>query len=330
MATIKKQTKKKSSKLNLSDLKTLGHNLLSSRAHINNLPLLLSFIKPSSPPQHALESLLSLQSFFTPILPDLPSSSSSKALLSNGNQSLSKDDPELVYNTWVRSKFEELVKSLIDITVSSKSEDTLKDLAMDAIMEFVKLGKGGKFQSAIYHKFICTIVLSILADDVLLDSLVSKFFKYIDVRQWRPVSQIPQANIASTSAASEKPVNDGLTEEGLIVNVEPMQNTEPVLPIPTDKEVPAIENMDKTTEMHSASENDVASDQVEPDADNYSNTEVHSPSTKSEQTHNQDDTPRSPMALCDTSSSSRVECSPSLADIEATRVPLNDNSPQED
>ncbi|RXH93036.1 hypothetical protein DVH24_013612 [Malus domestica] len=77
MASIlSKKQKQKQKATKLSDLKTLGNELLSSRAHINNLPKLLSFVSPASPPQNIVESLLSLQSFFTPLLPDLPSSSS--------------------------------------------------------------------------------------------------------------------------------------------------------------------------------------------------------------------------------------------------------------
>lgn len=113
---------KKEKKYKLKDLKTLGTQLLSSRAHINNLPLLLTFVAPGSPPQHVLESLLTLQSFFTPIVPELPSRVSTSANL----QDESKKDPELIYRTWLRSKFDEFVKSMIQVIVSTESEDTLK------------------------------------------------------------------------------------------------------------------------------------------------------------------------------------------------------------
>ncbi|KAI8555135.1 hypothetical protein RHMOL_Rhmol05G0150900 [Rhododendron molle] len=71
------EKKRKSEKYSMSDLKTLGHQLLSSRAHINNLPILLTFVSSSSssPPYYSLEALLSLHSFFIPLLPQLPSSS---------------------------------------------------------------------------------------------------------------------------------------------------------------------------------------------------------------------------------------------------------------
>jgi U3 small nucleolar RNA-associated protein 19 len=122
VVSINKPKKKKAKhSVSLSELKTLGHQLLSSRAHINNLPLLLSFVSPTSPPPYALESLLSLQSFFTPILPSLPSSSSSKA----SSASLG-DDPDFIYLTWLRSKFDLFVHSLIELAVSPDSEETLK------------------------------------------------------------------------------------------------------------------------------------------------------------------------------------------------------------
>ncbi|GMP93473.1 hypothetical protein CsSME_00043287 [Camellia sinensis var. sinensis] len=56
----KKNKKNKREKYSISELKTLGHQLLSSRAHINNLPLLMSFVcSGTSPPYYALEALLS-------------------------------------------------------------------------------------------------------------------------------------------------------------------------------------------------------------------------------------------------------------------------------
>ncbi|KAL2512577.1 CCAAT-binding factor [Abeliophyllum distichum] len=175
--------KQKRGKYSLSDLKTLGQQLLSSRAHVNNLPILLSFISTASPPHYALESLLSLQSFFTPLLPELPSSAFSKT--SND----SNPDPESIYRTWLRSKFDDLVQSLIDLAISSQSEDTLREVVLETIMEFVKVGNGGKFHSAIYHKLLHSIVHSTLAiDDSLLDLLASKYFNYIDVRYFTYVS----------------------------------------------------------------------------------------------------------------------------------------------
>ncbi|KAJ8618363.1 hypothetical protein MRB53_014549 [Persea americana] len=173
----KKQSRDESFRT-LEELKTLGHQLLSSRAHINNAPILLSHLSPSSPLQHALESLLSLQSFFIPLLSDLPPSSKSPE----------KSDPESVYRSWLRSKFDQFVGSLIEILVSPRSEDALKDVALDAIMEFVKLGRGGKFQFPIYHKLVGEIVHSTSSVDFLLDLLSSKFFKYMDVRYFTYVS----------------------------------------------------------------------------------------------------------------------------------------------
>ncbi|XP_031390982.1 nucleolar complex protein 4 homolog isoform X2 [Punica granatum] len=164
-------------KYKLKDLKALGHQLLSSRAHINNLPLLLTFVTPSSPPQHVLESVLSLQSFFTPFIPDLPPPPSASSSLKGETQK----DPELIYRTWLRSKFDEFVRSLIDIVASSEAEDTLKEIVFDTIMEFVKLGKGGSFQSAIYHRLIHSIVNMPADIDLLLELLSSKYFKYIDI-----------------------------------------------------------------------------------------------------------------------------------------------------
>lgn len=132
---------KKKETYTLKELKSLGSDLLSSRAHINNLPLLLSFISPSSPPQFVVESLLSLQSFFTPLLSQLPPSppppSSTKRPRSgeeeeddSSTKTKTADevdgDPEVVFRAWLRSKFDEFVKLLLDVLVSQQSEDTLR------------------------------------------------------------------------------------------------------------------------------------------------------------------------------------------------------------
>ncbi|XP_073277558.1 protein NUCLEOLAR COMPLEX ASSOCIATED 4 [Primulina huaijiensis] len=164
---------KKRDKYSLADLKILGQKLLTSRLHINNLPILLTFVTPNSPPQHALESLLSLQSFFTPLLPLLPASNPSHE---------SNPDPEFVYRVWLRSKFDDFVQNLCDVFVSSKSDDAFREVALDAVMEFVKMRSAGKFHSAIYHKLLHSIVHSMLGiDDSLLDLLTTKYFNFVDV-----------------------------------------------------------------------------------------------------------------------------------------------------
>lgn len=203
MACVDPPRKKKKGRYGVAELKTLGNQLLSSASHINNLPLLLTFLSPSSPPHHVLESLLSLHSFFLPLLPKLPSSSSSAA-------PSAADQSEFIYLTWLRSKFDEFLKSLLDILASPQSDETLKELVLDTLMEFVKVANGGAFHSALYHKLLLSIVryanfvdnccCCCYFDLILLvlglcyqvrstspatffvDLLESKYFKYIDVR----------------------------------------------------------------------------------------------------------------------------------------------------
>ncbi|KAI3515194.1 hypothetical protein L1887_13964 [Cichorium endivia] len=173
-------TKRKKKHQDLSDVRKLGQELLSSRAHINNLPLLLNFLDSTSsqPPEFILESLLSLQSFFTPLLPQLPSSSAKPT-----------EDPESIYQTWVRSKFDEFVQCLIQLSLSpTLAEEALRELVMDTLMECVKIGNAGKFHSSIYNKFIHSMVYSVEEADTLLNLLVTKYFKYIDVRYFTYIS----------------------------------------------------------------------------------------------------------------------------------------------
>ncbi|GLT87225.1 hypothetical protein SLE2022_053200 [Rubroshorea leprosula] len=181
VSTLATKTKTK-----LKDVKSLGQELLSSKAHINNLPLLLNFISPLSPPQFILESLLSLQAFFTTILQEHPlSSSASKRQRSKDS---AKDDSELIYHTWLRSKFDEFVRSLIEVLVSSEPEEPLKEVILDTFMEFVKMGSGGRFNSSIYQKLLHSIINSEAPAEFLSDLLASKYLKYIDVRYFTYIS----------------------------------------------------------------------------------------------------------------------------------------------
>uniref|UniRef100_A0A2P2M9K7 Uncharacterized protein n=1 Tax=Rhizophora mucronata TaxID=61149 RepID=A0A2P2M9K7_RHIMU len=55
-------------------------------------------------------------------------------------------------------------------------------------MELVKSANGGRFHSAIYHRLLLKIVSSMEPIDFLLELLVSKYFKYIDIRYFTYVS----------------------------------------------------------------------------------------------------------------------------------------------
>ncbi|KAJ0265364.1 Protein NUCLEOLAR COMPLEX ASSOCIATED 4 [Hirschfeldia incana] len=217
MASIlsKKQQKKKEN-LTLKELKSLGSDLLSSRAHINNLPLLLSFISPESPPQFVVESLLSLQSFFTPLLSQLPSSSSPSSSSTKRPRSQEEEDdsskttktaevdedPEVVFKAWLRSKFDEFVKLLLDVLVSQQSEDTLRDVVLGTLMEFIKLLNAGRFHSSIYNRILNAIIHSAVDVDIFLDILHPKYFNYIDVRYFTYISMEKFVKTLEASAVS--------------------------------------------------------------------------------------------------------------------------------
>ncbi|KAI9102131.1 hypothetical protein K1719_023641 [Acacia pycnantha] len=198
----------------LSSVKTLGLQLLSSRDYINNLPRLLSIVCPTYPPNLVLESLLFLQSFFLPLLPDLPSSSSSPLDISN-------HDPQLIYRAWVRLKFDDFIKSLIDVFVSPQSDETLKEVVLDAIMEFVKVANGGKFSSSIYHKLLHSIAHSSDAVVLGVELLSSKYFRYMNVRYFTYISLgrfartlegkvISDFKMAKEDGINESPLNPSL------------------------------------------------------------------------------------------------------------------------
>lgn len=108
----------------MEELRSLGHQLLSSRAHINNLPVLLAALSSAaSSPKNgkALECLLSLQSFFTPLVADLPPSSSK-----HGGAGAAPEDAEAVYRTWLRAHFDQFVTALVEICAASELDDDVK------------------------------------------------------------------------------------------------------------------------------------------------------------------------------------------------------------
>ncbi|KAM0049176.1 putative nucleolar complex protein [Helianthus debilis subsp. tardiflorus] len=211
---INERNNKKKKNQDLADVRKLGQQLLSNRSHINNLPLLLNILNPtlSSPPEYILEALLSVQSFFTPLVAELPSSSAKPT-----------EDPESVYRVWLRSKFDEFVEFLIQLSVSTTLvEEALREVVVDTLMECVKVGNAGKFHSSIYHKFIHTMVYSIEEADTLLDLLVSKYFKYIDVCYFTYISLeklIRTVDVRSASAESEKESPASASGELLIRNI---------------------------------------------------------------------------------------------------------------
>ncbi|KAI3956219.1 hypothetical protein MKW98_008737 [Papaver atlanticum] len=172
---------KKSKQYSIEKVKKLGQELLTSRAHINNIPILLTFISPSSSPEYVFECIISLQSFFIPVLSDLPPPSLSKSTLNTKKSSVV--DHDLEYKNMLRLWFDEFVNSLIAVAVSEDSTDDLKDVALDAIMDFVKLGKGGRFDSSIYNRFLKSVVHSTAPTDFLLNRPPNSedFFKYMDV-----------------------------------------------------------------------------------------------------------------------------------------------------
>ncbi|KAK3143879.1 hypothetical protein QOZ80_4AG0306150 [Eleusine coracana subsp. coracana] len=165
--------KSRSGARTLEEVKSLGRELISSRAHLNHAPVLLSLLSPTAPLDLALEALISLQSFFVPLIPSIPSAAAAAGDACG--------DPERVFGSWLRQRFDDAVAALIQLSVSPQSDDAIRDVALDALMDFVKLGKDGKFQSAIYHKFLHALVHATDSIDPLLELLGQKYFNYADI-----------------------------------------------------------------------------------------------------------------------------------------------------
>ncbi|ERN17168.1 nucleolar complex protein 4 homolog B isoform X1 [Amborella trichopoda] len=181
MATNSAKTR---SKYSSAEVKELGHQLITSKAHLNNAPILLSLLSnPSSPLGHALEALISLQSFFTPLISRISLSSAriSADVPLPGTAGKEEQFAEAVYKKWLKSTFNDFVSVLIDLSISPHTEQSLRVVSVDAIMELARQGKGGAFRSDIYFRFLRAIVQSTSSIDFVVQLLVTKFFKSMDV-----------------------------------------------------------------------------------------------------------------------------------------------------
>ncbi|XP_044488944.1 protein NUCLEOLAR COMPLEX ASSOCIATED 4-like [Mangifera indica] len=89
-----------------------------------------------------------------------------------------KDDPEFIHKTWLRSKFNELVKSLVQVLLAPQSEDALRVRRLCWTLK-----DSGRFHSATYHKLLHSIVHSPESVNFVTELFALKYFKYIDVRQ---------------------------------------------------------------------------------------------------------------------------------------------------
>ncbi|WJX58690.1 hypothetical protein P8452_44119 [Trifolium repens] len=255
MATPSKSNKKnKTTKQHtVSELKTLGKQLLSSAKHINNLPILLTYVSPSSPtPQHVLESLLSIHSYFIPLLPQLPSSTATATASDEGDKS------EFIHLTWQRSKFDEFLKSLIDVLVSDKSDEILKEVVLDTLMEFVKVANGGAFHSSLYNRILRSIIHSTGPAEFLIDLLTSNYFKYIDVRYFTFISlEKITRNLEGKDVSDDKTASaDGTDESQSCSNMESVIHNMYY----TISHVPPPEKSDDTSNFQMWSVSDVDAD----------------------------------------------------------------------
>ncbi|XP_057872584.2 protein NUCLEOLAR COMPLEX ASSOCIATED 4 isoform X2 [Cryptomeria japonica] len=174
--------------------KKLGHELLTSRAHVNNAPILIcllsSCIGNAAISDQGLEALITLQAFFLPLLRTELAASAVKEASERlkkkrkRSQEGKTDDGEKaedIYRKWLWSKYRELLRLLRKIVASSVPNPTLRVAAMDALMEFARQQKQGRFQTRIYLRLISSLVHSKAFDDVILTILLPKYFKYKDI-----------------------------------------------------------------------------------------------------------------------------------------------------
>ncbi|KAH9304257.1 hypothetical protein KI387_008661, partial [Taxus chinensis] len=194
-------------------VKTLGQELLTSRAHVNNAPILISLLssclKNETHSDQGLEALITLQAFFLPLLRTKLATSAVKEASQRlkkkrkrieGGENDDGEKAEDIYRNWLWSKYRELLRLLREIVVSSVPSPTLRVAAMDSLMEFARQQKQGKFQTKIYLRLISSLVHSKAIDDVILTVLLPKYFKYKDVRYF---SYSGLAELVSSSSSGK-------------------------------------------------------------------------------------------------------------------------------
>ncbi|KAL1308189.1 hypothetical protein AAHE18_17G088100 [Arachis hypogaea] len=123
-------------------------------------------------------------------------------------------------------------------------------------MEFVKVANGGRFHSAIYHRFLHSIVYSESSVEFLVDLLTAKYFKYIDVRYFTLISL---KKLATTLEGKDQ--SEDKSENADVADASQLSSsTERVIHniYYTISRVPPFENSDNTSdlEMWSRSENE--------------------------------------------------------------------------
>lgn len=112
-------------KTQLAATKKLGKELLQSRAHVNNAPLLLATLTSSSNPQVLREALLSLEAFFVPLVKSGEFSPSAQRKASealrgtrDGDAGADATEGEMakadaIYKKWVWDRYREFVNTLL-------------------------------------------------------------------------------------------------------------------------------------------------------------------------------------------------------------------------
>ncbi|KAL3702235.1 hypothetical protein R1sor_020257 [Riccia sorocarpa] len=173
----------KSSKL-LEETKQLGNDLLTSRSHVNNAPLLLSTLSDAKHSNAARgEALRSLQAFFVSLLRTgklEPGAGTNQESIDGGN-------PEAIYKMWVRSKYQEFRK--VVFRIASKEPSTgLQIEALNSCMDLVRDEKPGEFNNNLYFKLCGSMLRCKNETNDILEVLSKKYFQYADVRYYTYVN----------------------------------------------------------------------------------------------------------------------------------------------
>eukprot|EP00250_Pteridium_aquilinum_P005255 c15379_g1_i1 orf=41-1993(+) len=176
--------------MSVQAVKRLGEELLTSKAHINNAPSLLSLLSKalesptSSSEDCLLQALLSLQAFFSPLL---SSGELSPQAFENAQHTLQNKTGEhahqaqAVYHAWLWDKYSEFLDVLLKFMVSPATSSSVQVASVDALMEFVRQEKQGEFSNRLYSKLCSTLVLCKDFNSQMIEHLVSRYFNYIDV-----------------------------------------------------------------------------------------------------------------------------------------------------
>jgi len=245
----------------LTETRRLGKELLESRAHVNNAPLLIATLASSlsadshsASPKALTEALTSLEAFFIPLVQSGEFTPAAQRKADEELQKAKKDEEkteesemakaEAIYRKWIWDRYREFVDTMLRFVARHSAIPTVQTAALHTIMELVRAETDGEFNNQLYSKLCSTIVCSRGLNADLLAVLVSDYFKYLDVcyHTYSNMEKIAIRRVAKKSTGNdlissddEDGSNSGVTSvHGMVRNIYDVLMNLPTFPYEGD------------------------------------------------------------------------------------------------